>query len=90
MAPVKCQELRFDHIVEFSDDASVLAAAKDAAGYLKLFKVDAARGEIHQRNGRSSSWERIPNADELLGFLIADARERRIPVFRIKGEFPRQ
>ncbi|TAM34386.1 hypothetical protein EPN54_06510 [bacterium] len=86
MAPIKFNELLFDHIVEFTKDHTIFAAAKNGDGHLRLFLINEISGHVYTRNGRADSWEELFGTDisTVIG-CIAAARNRHIPVYRING-----
>jgi hypothetical protein len=86
MCPIKIEALAFDHIVEFSKDNTLFAAAREDSGKLRLFLIHQDTGNIYTRNGRADSWEELfGNSKELLITGIAEARKQNIPVYRING-----
>ena len=88
MAPIKFSELVFDHIVEFSKDNTVFAAAKNNGdGHLRLFLINESNSHVYTRNGRADSWEELFGADvrAVIGGIAA-ARNKSIPVYKINGK----
>jgi hypothetical protein len=87
MCTIKYDELEFDHIVEFTGDATIFAAAREnGSGRIRLFLVNESTGNIYSRNGAIDSWELVcgDHRYSILARLTA-ARNRHIPVYRING-----
>ena len=87
MCPVKFDELYFDHIVEFTKDATVFAAARENGnGHIRLFLINNSTGNVYTRNGRVESWEQLfgSERDSIIARLVA-ARNNQIPVYKING-----
>ena len=78
--------LEIDHIVEFIQDSTVFAAARENSGYLRLFLVHQGTGNVYTRNGRADSWEQLygSNRDSIIARLL-HARNNDAPVYRING-----
>jgi hypothetical protein len=77
--------LVFDHIVEFTQDATVFAAAREEErGYLRLFLLNAATGNVYTRHGRIDSWQQLFGSlrDTVVAHVTA-ARNRAIPVYQV-------
>lgn len=87
MSPIKFEHLSFDHIVEFTKDETVFAAARENdTGHLRIFLVNEGTGNVYARNGRADSWEEVHgNTKELLLIRLSSARRNNIPVYRING-----
>ncbi len=87
MSPIKFEHLTFDHIVEFTKDDTLFAAAREAdTGHLRIFLVNNDTGNVYARNGRADSWEEIyGNTRELLLVRLDSARRQNIPVYKING-----
>ena len=79
--------LEFDHIVEFTKDRTVFAAARENGnGHIRLFLVNEATGNIYTRNGRADSWEQLTGEDrEIILSRITAARNNHIPVYKVNG-----
>ena len=87
MANIKFDELDFDHIVEFTKDSTIFAAAREInTGHLRLFLIHQSTGNVYTRNGRADSWEELFGSSRysVLARLIA-ARNAKIPVYTING-----
>jgi len=87
MCVIKYDDLEFDHIVEFSKDATVFAAGRElSSGRIRLFLVNEATGNVYARNGRVDSWEVVCESHRygILARLMA-ARNNHIPVYKING-----
>ncbi len=87
MYHIKFDELCFDHIVEFTRDSTVFAAARENGnGHLRLFLINETTGNVYTRNGRADSWEQLigSNRDTIIAQIIA-ARKSNIPTYRING-----
>lgn len=87
MAPVKVEELKFDHLVDFQKDNTVFAAARYGAdNSLRIFLVYKSTGNVYTRNGRADSWEEITGKDaDTIRSRIAEARVNKIPTYHING-----
>ena len=87
MCKINFDLLDFEHVVEFTKDSTVFAAARDNGnGHLRLFLHHETTGNVYTRNGRADSWEEILGQDRetVLTRLFA-ARNNHIPVYRING-----
>ena len=96
MSPIKFTELQFDHIVEFTKDNTIFAAARErngingngngnGNGHLRLFLITST-GNVYTRNGRADSWQQITGIEkDLVLARVAEARHNHIPVYRING-----
>ena len=87
MCAIKYDDLEFDHIVEFSKDATVFAAGREiTSGRIRLFLVNETTGNVYARNGRVDSWEEVCGAHRygILARLVS-ARNNHIPVYKING-----
>ena len=87
MCNIKFDELCFDHIVEFTRDSTVFAAARENGnGHLRLFLINETTGNVYTRNGRADSWEQLigSNRDAIISRIIA-ARNSSIPIYKIDG-----
>ena len=85
MCPIKFDELVFDHIVDFTKDNTVFAAARQDDNHLRLFLVIKSTGNVYTRNGRADSWEQlfgIERDDILAKITIA---RNNVPVYRLNG-----
>lgn len=90
MSPIKLNELSFDHIVEFSQDNTVFATAKESeSGHLRIFLIVQSTGNVYARNGRVESWEQLDGylKEEILTRIYV-ARQNKIPTYRINGSRP--
>ena len=86
MCNIKFSELEVDHIVEFSKDSTVFAAARENGnGHLRIFLINASTGNVYTRNGRADSWEQLIGGDR--DSIIARLSSARscVPVYRING-----
>ena len=84
---IKYEELDFDHIVEFTQDSTVFAAAREnGSGHLRLFLIINSTGNVYTRNGKIDSWEQLYGSSRatIIARVIA-ARNRRIPYYRINA-----
>ncbi len=86
MVRINYSVLDIDHIVEFSKDNTVFAAAREnGIGHLRIFLVHQDSGNVYTRNGRVDSWEELVGSDrDTVLSRITDARQR-VPVYRING-----
>jgi hypothetical protein len=87
MSPIKFEELAFDHIVEFTKDDTIFAAAREnGTGHLRLFLINQSTGNVYTRNGRADSWEELYGRDrDSIIARITAARNNHIPVYKING-----
>jgi hypothetical protein len=87
MVKINYQVLEFDHVVEFTKDSTVFAAAREnGSGHLRLFLINELTGHVYTRNGRIDSWEELfgSDRDNIISRITA-ARNNHIPVYRING-----
>jgi len=86
MVKINYAVLEFDHIVEFTKDNTVFAAAREnGSGHIRLFLLTNT-GSVYTRNGRVDSWEELFGTDrENILTRINVARSKHIPVYRING-----
>ena len=89
MARINYEVLEFDHIVEFTNDHTVFAAARENGSghtHTRLFLVNEATGNVYARNGQADSWEQLTDTDRgtVIAKIIA-ARNNNIPVYKING-----
>jgi len=87
MVRINYAVLEFDHIVEFTGDNTVFAAAREnGSGHMRIFLVNEATGHVYTRNGRADSWEQICGGDrETILDRLSAARQNHTPVYRING-----
>ena len=79
--------LEIDHIVEFIQDNTLFAAARENGnGHLRIFLINASTGNVYTRNGRVDSWEQLYGS-ERYGVIarLLHARNSNTPVFKING-----
>jgi len=79
--------LEIDHIVEFTSDNTIFAAARENGnGHLRLFLINESTAHVYTRNGRADSWEQLTGSeqDTILTRIVV-ARNNHIPVYRING-----
>ena len=84
---INYEDLRFDHIVEFSKDNTVFAAARENGNdHMRIFLVNESTGNVYTRNGRADSWEQLygSDRDSILARVTA-ARNNHIPVYKLNG-----
>ncbi len=87
MCPINVIELHFDHIVEFSKDHTIFAAARENGnGHLRIFLIYEATGNVYTRNGRADSWEQVLGSDrrDILA-KVSEARKSNVPTYKING-----
>jgi len=86
MCPIKFEGLNFDHLVEFTKDSTVFAAAREDTGNLRLFLIHQSTGDVYTRNGRAESWEQLyGGARYSIIARFLHARNNNAPVFKING-----
>ncbi|MBU0548399.1 MAG: hypothetical protein KKH57_06605 [Candidatus Omnitrophica bacterium] len=88
MCPIKIDEIRIDHIVDFSKDHTTFAAARENGnGHLRIFLINDVTGTIYTRNGRADSWEElVGSACELIRVKIIEARDC-VPIYKVNGTY---
>ena len=87
MCPIKIEEIRIDHIIDFAKDNTTFAAARENGNnHLRIFLINNNNGTVYTRNGRADNWE------ELYGYLkevvverIISSRYDSVPVYKING-----
>lgn len=87
MVKFNYSDIEFDHLVEFSKDRTVFAAAREnGSGHILIFLINEATGNVYSRNGRADSWEELVGSDRdsIIARVIA-ARNNHIPIYRING-----
>ena len=87
MCPINVEQIRIDHVVDFTKDHTTFAAARDnGSGYLRIFLINDVTGRIYNRNGRADSWEELLGAKaEAIRVRIAESRVCGVPVYRVNG-----
>ena len=87
MVRINYEVLEIDHIVDFLEDNTVFAAARENGnGHMRIFLVNESTGNVYTRNGRIDSWEQLYGSDrDIILARIAVARNNHIPVYRING-----
>ena len=85
MCPIKLDELKIDHLVDFTKDQATFAAARENGNnHLRIFLVYST-GNVYTRNGRADSWEELGgSARENIINRIELARAS-VPVYKING-----
>ena len=80
--------LEIDHIVDFRDDNTLFAAARENGnGHMRIFIVNRATGNVYTRNGRIDSWEQLYGSDRYsIIARLTHARNNYVPVFSINGQ----
>ncbi len=79
--------LEIDHIVDFLQDNTVFATAKENGnGHIRIFLVNESTGNVYTRNGRTDSWEQLFGS-ERYGVVarLLHARNNNVPRYRING-----
>ena len=90
MVKITYSELEFDHIVEFSKDYTLFAAAKEnGSGHLRLFLIYESTGHVYTRNGRADSWEQLTGDDRYILLARLNATRHQIPVYKVNGDSTR-
>ena len=85
MCPINVEEIKIDHIVDFSKDHSTFAAARDSIGHLRIFLINDVTGTVYTRNGRADSWEELIGIkSELIRVKITEARGS-VPNYKVNG-----
>jgi hypothetical protein len=87
MCTIKWNELQFAHIVEFTHDSTIFAAAREnGSGRIRLFLINESTGNVYSRNGQVDSWGAVCEAHRYIVFeLLVAARQNHTPVFKITG-----
>ena len=86
MCPINVEEIKIDHIVDFSKDHTTFAAARENGnGHLRIFLINDVTGTVYTRNGRADSWEELIGVKcELIRVKITEARSC-VPIYRVNG-----
>ena len=86
MVKINYAELRFDHLVRFTHDRTIFAAAREnGSGHIRLFLI-FEEGNVYSRNGRADSWEHLTGQDaETVRAKITDAQQNHTPTYTING-----
>ena len=85
MCPIKMDDIKIDHIVDFSRDHTTFAAARESSGHLRIFLINDSTGTVYTRNGRADSWEELIGINcELIRIKICQAREI-VPIYKVNG-----
>ena len=87
MVNINYAVLEIDHIVEFSKDNTLFAAARENGnGHIRIFLINESTGNVYTRNGRADSWEELYGS-ERYGVIarLLHARNNNAPVYRING-----
>ena len=79
--------LAIDHIVEFTTDNTIFAAAREnGSGHMRIFLINEATGHVYTRNGRADSWEQVYGGDrDTILDRLSEARQNHTLVYRING-----
>jgi hypothetical protein len=84
MVKINYDVLEIDHIVEFSLDSTIFAAAREnGSGHLRIFLIYQSTGNVYTRNGRIDSWEQLFGSERntVIARVLA-ARNHQIPTYR--------
>lgn len=83
MCPIKIEDIRMDHIVDYTKNYSTFATARENnSNRLRIFLVDDA-GNVYLRNGRVGNWMAIFGAAaEKIRSCIEQARGY-VPVYKV-------
>ena len=87
MVRINYDILEIDHIVEFSKDSTLFAAARENGNaHMRLFLINESTGNVYTRNGRADSWEQLYGSerDSIIACLVA-ARNNCVPVYKVNG-----
>ena len=87
MVKINYAVLEMDHVVEFSKDNTLFAAARENGnGHMRLFLINCTTGNVYTRNGRADSWEELfgSDRDSIVARLVA-ACNNNIPVYKVNG-----
>ncbi len=87
MCPIKFEQLAFDHIVEFTKDSTLFAAARENGNdHLRIFLINEASGRVYTRNGSADSWEELTGNERItIISRLLSARNNHIPVYKVNG-----
>ena len=86
MVKINYAELRFDHIVEFTQEQTIFVCCKEnGCGRTRLFLIfEDGNGSVYTRNGRADSWEVLTGEDaETIRQQIRQANG--IPTYQLNG-----
>ena len=87
MVKINYDILEIDHIVEFSKDSTIFAAARENGnGHMRLFLINETTGNVYTRNGRADSWEELYGSerDSIVACLVV-ACNNCVPVYKVNG-----
>ncbi len=87
MVKINYDVLEIEHIVDFLQDNTVFAAAREAGtGHMRIFLINGSTGHVYTRNGRVDSWEQLYGS-ERYGVIarLLHARNNETPVYKING-----
>jgi hypothetical protein len=87
MCPINVNEIKIDHIVDFTKDRTTFAAARQPdLNHLRIFLIYQETGNVYTRNGRADSWEELFGSlrDVILN-MVQDARKCGVAVYRLNG-----
>jgi hypothetical protein len=87
MCPARIEAIEVDHIVEFTKDSTIFAAARGDNGHLYLFLIHEDTGNVYSRNGQADSWEELKENEKgaVIARVTAARKNTRTPVYRING-----
>ena len=86
------QSVVLKHLVVFDNESRIFAAGRESMGnkhILRLYLINTHTGDVYTRNGRAASWESVAEAErQSISDTVYHAYQgRRIPVYRIRGQF---
>jgi hypothetical protein len=88
MCRINYAELKFDHVVTFSQEDTLFATGRDGAGKARIFLIFSNDKErVYTRNGVVESWEVLPEGDgRTVINRITEAIKGGIPTFKLSGD----
>ena len=86
MCPIKIEDIRMDHIVDYTQNYSTFATARENSNnHLRIFLVNDS--SVYLRNGRVGSWTEILGAAAYkIRYCIEEAR-RYVPVYQVNAAY---
>ena len=86
MVKLNLDTLEFDHLVEFTKDNTLFAAARENAStsHLRIFLI--TERSVYTRNGRADSWEELTGSDKNKIITNLTAARNRIPLYKVNAE----
>jgi hypothetical protein len=86
MVKLNFDTLEFDHLVEFTKDRTLFAAARENAyaHHLRIFLI--TEHSVYTRNGRADSWEELKGNEKNRIIAKLCAVRQRIPLYKVHSD----